>query len=114
MELNEKTLASELAFDGVLLKLYRDQVELSDGGTSIREAVHRPEQFCRLTGAAPTDPVRAENLASLILGEGLGDTIFINQAESGEALREARRLAALLPLPLFAGALQRGEWTCLS
>ena len=78
------------------------------------EAVHRPEQFCRLTGAAPTDPVRAENLASLILGEGLGDTIFINQAESGEALREARRLAALLPLPLFAGALQRGEWTCLS
>ena len=37
MELNEKTLASELAFDGVLLKLYRDQVELSDGGTSIRE-----------------------------------------------------------------------------
>lgn len=78
------------------------------------EAVHRPEQFCRLTGAAPTDPVRAENLASLILGEGLGDTIFINQAESGEALREACRLAALLPLPLFAGALQRGEWTCLS
>ena len=78
------------------------------------EAVHRPEQFCRLTGAAPTDPVRAENLASLILGEGLGDTIFINQAESGEALREARLLAALLPLPLFAGALQRGEWTCLS
>ena len=31
MELNEKTLASELAFDGVLLKLYRDQVELADG-----------------------------------------------------------------------------------
>ena len=42
MELNEKTLASELAFDGVLLKLYRDQVELSDGGTSIREVVHHP------------------------------------------------------------------------
>mgnify|MGYP002512069862 FL=1 len=42
MELNEKTLASELAFDGVLLKLYRDQVELADGGTSVREMVHHP------------------------------------------------------------------------
>lgn len=80
----------------------------------VGEAVHRPEQFCRLTGAVLADLVRAENLASLILGEGLGDIIFINQAESGEALAEARRLAALLPLPLFAGALQRGEWTCLS
>lgn len=80
----------------------------------VGEAVHRPEQFCRLTGAALTDPVGAENLASLILGEGLGNMVFINQAESGGALAEARRLAAQLPLPLFAGALQRGEWTCLS
>lgn len=80
----------------------------------VGEAVHRPEQFCRLTGASLTDPVEAESLASLILGEGMGDMIFINQAESGVALTEARRLAALVPLPLFAGALQRGEWTCLS
>ena len=42
MELNEKTLASELAFDGVLLKLYRDEVEVQNGGTSIREMVHHP------------------------------------------------------------------------
>ena len=35
MELNEKTLASELAFDGVLLKLYRDQVELSVSDTGV-------------------------------------------------------------------------------
>ena len=31
MELGEKTLASELIFDGVLLKLYRDEVELTGG-----------------------------------------------------------------------------------
>ena len=42
MDLNEKTLASELVFDGRLLKLYRDEVGLSDGGTSVREFVHHP------------------------------------------------------------------------
>lgn len=42
MELTEKTLSSEQIFDGRLLKVYRDQVELSDGGTSVREFVHHP------------------------------------------------------------------------
>ena len=42
MELSEKTLASELIFDGRLLKVYRDQVELAGGGASVREFVHHP------------------------------------------------------------------------
>ena len=42
MELNEKTLNSEKVFDGVLLKVYRDEVGLTDGGTSVREFVHHP------------------------------------------------------------------------
>ena len=42
MELNEKTLASRQVFDGVLLKVYRDEVELADGGTSVREIVRHP------------------------------------------------------------------------
>ena len=42
MELNETTLASDLIFDGRLLKVYRDQVGLTDGGQSIREFVHHP------------------------------------------------------------------------
>ena len=42
MELTERTLSSEQIFDGRLLKVYRDQVELSDGGTSVREFVHHP------------------------------------------------------------------------
>ena len=41
MELEEKTLASQLIFDGVLLKLYRDEVEAA-GGRSVREVVHHP------------------------------------------------------------------------
>ncbi len=42
MELNEKTLDSEQIFDGRLLKVYRDRVELTNGGTSTREFVHHP------------------------------------------------------------------------
>lgn len=42
MELTEKTLSSEQIFDGVLLKVYRDEVGLTDGGTSVREYIHHP------------------------------------------------------------------------
>ena len=42
MDLGEKTLASQLMFDGRLLKLYRDEVGLADGGQSVREYVHHP------------------------------------------------------------------------
>ena len=34
MQLNEKTRGSELIFDGRLLKVYRDEVELVNGETS--------------------------------------------------------------------------------
>ena len=81
-------------------------------GRPVREAVHRPERFCALTGASPEDPVTAETLARLLAAEGLADKIFINQAESAGAMAEARRLAA--PVPVFAGSLQGGSWTCLS
>ncbi len=42
MELGEKTLASQQIFSGVLLKVYRDEVELASGRTSVREFVHHP------------------------------------------------------------------------
>ena len=42
MELGEKTLNSELIFDGRLLKLCRDDVETASGGRSVREYVHHP------------------------------------------------------------------------
>lgn len=42
MELMEKTLASRKIFDGRLLKVYRDEVGLTNGNTSIREFVHHP------------------------------------------------------------------------
>ena len=42
MELNEKTLTSELVYDGRLLKVYMDTVELINGKTSWREVIRHP------------------------------------------------------------------------
>ena len=42
MELNEKTLSSQLVYDGQLLKVYYDTVELVDGNTSWREVIRHP------------------------------------------------------------------------
>ena len=42
MELNEKTLSSQLVYDGRLLKVYYDTVELVDGNTSWREVIRHP------------------------------------------------------------------------
>lgn len=89
-------------------------VGASGFGRPIREAVHRWERFCQLTGASPEDPVTAENLAASLALEGFGDLIFVNQAEASSAMREARRLAALSSRPVFAGALRGGVWRCLS
>ena len=83
-------------------------------GRPVREAVHRWERFCGLTGASPDGPVTAENVSLLIAAEGIGDKIFVNQAEEPPALEEARRLAALSPRAVCAGSLRGGNWICLS
>jgi ADP-ribose diphosphatase len=41
-DFSESTLSSELAYDGGLLKVYRDKVRLHDGGTAWREYVKHP------------------------------------------------------------------------
>ena len=42
MELFEKTLNSKLVYDGGLLKVYRDDVELVNGKTAWREVIRHP------------------------------------------------------------------------
>ena len=42
MELGEKTLSSKLVYDGGLLKVYYDTVELANGATAWREVVRHP------------------------------------------------------------------------
>ncbi len=79
-------------------------------GRPVREAVHRPEIFCHLTGCAPEEPVTAAALGEAIRREGLGDCLLLNQAEEEAVQRSARQLADLLEMPVFAGALERGAW----
>ena len=87
-------------------------------GKPIREAVHRPEEFCFWTSREPDDPVIPEDIAELLQSEapaaGPPIKLFVNQVEDDQAWAQARRLAELLPWPVYAGALKRGIWTCLS
>ena len=87
-------------------------------GKPIREAVHRPEEFCFWTSREPDDPVIPEDIAELLRSEapaaGPPAKIFVNQVEDDRAWAQARRLAELLPWPVYAGALKREIWTCLS
>ena len=46
MELFEKKLASKQIFDGVVVKLYVDDVELPNGSKAIREIVRHPGAVC--------------------------------------------------------------------
>ncbi|MBO5312331.1 MAG: NUDIX hydrolase [Clostridia bacterium] len=46
MELYEKKISSRRVFDGVVVKLDVDQVELPDGSRSVREVVRHPGAVC--------------------------------------------------------------------
>lgn len=86
-------------------------VGASGFGKPIREAVHRPERFCVLTGAAEAAPVTPELAARALLAERLCDAVFLNQLDGPEVPPEARRFAALLTaqgLQVWGGSLRSG------
>ena len=82
-------------------------------GRPIRETCHRPERFAALAGASVDDPVTPELAARVIAAEGFGDAVYLNKAESADALAAAARLAEGLAVPVTAGSLHRGEYVCL-
>lgn len=88
-------------------------VGASGFGRPVREAVHRPERFCALTGASMDEPVTPALAARAAAREKLGDRLFVNQVETAEAVALAKELAAGLACPAFAGALRKEEWICL-
>lgn len=59
MDLKEKKLTSALVYDGVLLKLYRDDVALPDGEKSVREWIDHP-------GAAAVIPLVEDGQVLLV------------------------------------------------
>lgn len=46
MHLEEKTLSSEQKFDGIVVKLFVDKVELEDGREATREVIKHPGGVC--------------------------------------------------------------------
>lgn len=87
-------------------------IGLSGLGKPVREAVHRPEIFCRALELSPEDIVTPEREAAFVRREKLHDRVLINQTETEEDWKQARKLASLLNCPVCIGALQRGILEC--
>ena len=79
-------------------------------GRSIAQVAHRPERYARLAGVSETALATPRTEAAVLKAEGLGDLVFVNQAESSGAMADARALAELLEKPVLAGSLWRGEY----
>lgn len=43
---NEKTLDSQQVYDGIVVKLYKDEVEMDNGYRAVREVIHHPGGVC--------------------------------------------------------------------
>lgn len=71
-------------------------VGLSGLHRPVSEVVHRPELFCPLVGCTPEDEATPERVARALVQEHLADTYFLNQAESGSDLQDAKIIASHL------------------
>ena len=86
----------------------------ADGfGKPIRAACHRPELYAARCGASEETDVTPELEAALILAEGLGDRVYINEVETAEDYDRAAALANRLTCPVTAGSLHKGVYLCL-
>ena len=82
MNLEEKTLKSTQVYDGVLLKIYRDEVLLPDGNTAVRE-------YNKHTGAVCVVPITKDNQVLMV--------------------RQFRYPSRQVMLEIPAGKLEKGE-----
>ena len=71
-------------------------VGLSGLHRPVSEVVHRPELFCSLANCTPEDEATPERVSRALVQEHLADTYFLNQAESGSALQDAKIIASHL------------------
>lgn len=71
-------------------------VGLSGLHRPVSEVVHRPELFCSLASCTEADEATPERVSRALVREHLADTYFLNQAESGSALQDAKIIASYL------------------
>ncbi|MBQ9348467.1 MAG: putative selenium-dependent hydroxylase accessory protein YqeC [Oscillibacter sp.] len=91
---------------------------LGGTGRPVREVCHRPERYAALAGGGeavlPDTIVTPDLAARVVAAEGLGDIVFLNQAENETAVRHgvslAGRLAETWPVPVVCGSLWNGTF----
>lgn len=71
----------------------------------IREAVHRPEIFCRMVNASPAEPASPVLVAWLLNYEDFADVYYVNQCDLPGTAEAAKELASLLCKPAVCGHL---------
>ena len=85
-------------------------VGASGFGRPIAEAVHRPALYARLAELPETAPVTPSAEAAVLRAEALHDRVYVNQAETAEAMASAAALAEFMDCPVLAGSLRNGEY----
>ena len=85
-------------------------VGASGFGQPVSQAAHRPELYAALAGVGTDDPITPWTEAAVLRREGLHHRIYVNQAETEEALRHAQALAEALDCPVTAGSLWKGRY----
>ena len=89
-------------------------VGASGFGKPICDVVHRPELFCRLTGADLYSPATPTFAAHVIAAEGLCDRVFVNQLDTPADWPLAAALAQQLSVPVAGGSLRTGSYQLFS
>ena len=105
MELTEKTVSSELIFDGKVVHLYRDVVELPDGGTSVREIVKHLGAVC-VVPVTDDGEIILERQYRYAVGQVLteipaGKLDYAGENFASAALRELREETGAVPRELI-------------
>ncbi len=80
---------------------------------TIKDVCHRPELYAKLAGTDIYATADAETVAEVIKRENLCDLLIINQAESPSDMKNARAVAALLDITVWAGEIRKGNLICL-
>lgn len=84
-------------------------VGASGFGGKIAEVVHRPEIFCRISGASPEERLTPKMTGSVLAVENLASKVFLNQVESSSDWQNAQILAEVLKkagITMAAGSLR--------